>query len=72
MSSDRLSGAHKALSEISDDDPPTLVVVLAFACAAVGLVIATIAMTADNTHFLIAGMALGALGPSLIRLVWPG
>jgi hypothetical protein len=48
-----------------------LAIVLSFGCAAVGLVIATIAMVADTTELLIAGMALGALGPTLIRLVWP-
>lgn len=48
------------------------VIVLSFVCAAVGLAIATGAMAVDNTQFLIVGMALGTLGPALIRLVWPG
>lgn len=50
------------------DGTPLIDYVVSFAVALIGLAIAVLAVIADNTWLLVAGVAIGTLAPALIRL----
>lgn len=56
---------------MSFDSTRLPVVALSFVFALSGLAIAAVAVAVDNTPTLIAGMAVGALGPAVVRVAWP-
>ncbi|MCX2932326.1 hypothetical protein ORI20_18810 [Mycobacterium sp. CVI_P3] len=60
---------RKAVATDHHNTRPLITMVLSLLCALAGLALAAIAEARDNALWVLAGMALGVLGPVSIALV---